>query len=117
MTSCTSHPGMFKVPLLAAARTATRRSRGRLFGASLSAPDESPRGADAEERLRQCSGACPESPISLPLTVQALLFEEGREKEEAPTIQVLTKKDEALPAAPIVRKLRGKITLNTGRGG
>ena len=49
--------------------------------------------------------------------MQALLFEEGREKEEAPTIQVLTKKDEALPAAPIVRKLRGKITLNTGRGG
>ena len=50
------------------------------------------------------------------MTVQALLFEEGREKEEAPTMQV-TKKDEALPAAPIVRKLRGKITPNTGRGG
>ena len=49
------------------------------------------------------------------------IFEEGREKEEASAMQVLTKKDEplveALPSAPIIRKLRGKIILNTGRGG
>ena len=50
------------------------------------------------------------------MTVQALLFEEGRGKEEAPTMQVLPLV-EVLPAAPIVRKLRGKIILNTGRGG
>ena len=85
-----------------------------------------PAGPRAEPPWRGCRrGAaavlCPKSPISPPLTVQALLFEEGREKEEAAPIMVLTKKDEPLveaqPAAPIVRKLRGKIILNTGRGG
>ena len=66
--------------------------------------------------------ACPESPVSPPLTVQALLFEEGREKEEASTMQAPTKKDEpvvveAVPVAPVLRKVRGKSTMNTGRGG
>ena len=52
----------------------------------------------------------------------ALLFEEGREKEEASTMQAPTKKDEpvvveAVPVAPVLRKVRGKSTMNTGRGG
>ena len=65
--------------------------------------------------------ASPESPVSPPLTVQALLFEEGREKEEASTMQVPARKDEpvaveAVPVAPVLRKVRGKNTMNTGRG-
>ena len=46
----------------------------RLLRAALWPREESPRRLGAEESLRWRSGACPKSPIPLPLTIQASMF-------------------------------------------
>ena len=61
---------MVKVPWRTAADAATHLSRSHHFRATLWPREESPRRLGAEESLCWRSGACPQSPIPLPSTIQ-----------------------------------------------